>query len=47
MTATPMSVETISSAGLLVTPKNVGLTLVGSKLDLTAPTRRLRGRRRN
>jgi hypothetical protein len=33
------SVETISSAGLLVTPKNVGLTLVGSKVDLTAPTR--------
>ena len=33
------SVETISSMGLLVTPKNVGLTLVGSKVDLAAATR--------
>jgi hypothetical protein len=33
------SIETVSAMGLLVTPKNVGLTLVGSPVDLTGPTR--------
>jgi hypothetical protein len=33
------SVETVSAMGLLVTPQNVGLTLVGSPIDLTRATR--------
>ena len=33
------SVETVSAMGLLVTPRNVGLTLVGNPIDLTGPTR--------
>jgi hypothetical protein len=33
------SLDTISPLGLLVTPQNVGLTLVGSPIDLTAATR--------
>ena len=33
------SLETISPMGLLVTPRNVGLTLVGSPIDLVSATR--------
>jgi hypothetical protein len=33
------SLDTVSAKGLLVTPKNVGLTLVGSPVDLVTATR--------
>ena len=33
------SVETVSEMGLLVTPKNVGITLLGSPIDLSRATR--------